>query len=80
MVSLLMTDPLPAMAFEPRQAPDPNLLEQFKQAEKDADRRLQEALRRKRLAEQRLDQFKKQREEIANKTDMELRRLGLLPE
>lgn len=80
MVSLLMTDPLPAMAFEPRQAPDPKLLEQFKQAEKDADRRLQEALRRKRLAEQRLDQFKKQREEIANKTDMELRRLGLLPE
>ena len=80
MVSLLMTDPLSAMAFEPRQAPDPKLLEQFKQAEKDADRRLQEALRRKRLAEQRLDQFKKQREEIANKTDMELCRLGLLPE
>ena len=80
MVSLLMTDPLPAMAFEPRQALDPKLLEQFKQAEKDADRRLQEALRRKRLAEQKLNQIEKQREEMKNEMIAELRRMGLIPE
>ena len=80
MVSLLMTDPLPAIAFESRQAPDPRLLEQFKQAEKDADRRLQEALRRKRLAEQKLDQIEKQQEKIKDEMIAELRRMGLIPE